>query len=37
MNRLWTMRSMALAGASFVLTSLAIVSAGGGDAEGQGG
>lgn len=32
MNRLWTMRSMALAGASFVLTSLAIVSAGGGDA-----
>ena len=32
MNRLWTMRSMALAGAGFVLTSLAIVSAGGGDA-----
>ncbi|SBV34967.1 OstA-like protein [uncultured Sphingopyxis sp.] len=31
MNRLWTMRSMALAGASFALTSLAFLSAGGGD------
>ena len=31
MNRLWTMRSMTLAGASFALTSLAILSAGGGD------
>lgn len=32
MNRLWTMKSMALAGAGFTLTSLAILSAGGGDA-----
>ena len=31
MNRLWTLRSMALAGASFALTSLAFLSAGGGD------
>lgn len=31
MNRLWTMRSMALAGVSFALTSLAFLSAGGGD------
>lgn len=31
MNRLWTMRSMALAGASFALTSLAFLSAGAGD------
>lgn len=31
MNRLWTMRSMALAGASFALTSLAFLSVGGGD------
>lgn len=33
MNRLWTMKSMALAGAGFTLTSLALLSAGtGGDA-----
>lgn len=32
MNRLWTMKSMALAGASFVLTGLALVSTGSGDA-----
>ena len=32
MNRLWTMKSMALAGAGFVFTSLALLSAGGGDA-----
>ena len=32
MNRLWTLRSMALAGAGFALTSLALLSAGGGDA-----
>ncbi len=33
MNRLWTMKSMALAGAGFALTSLALLSAGtGGDA-----
>ncbi|GAO80466.1 MULTISPECIES: LptA/OstA family protein [unclassified Sphingopyxis] len=32
MNRLWTMKSTALAGAGFALTSLAILSAGGGDA-----
>jgi lipopolysaccharide export system protein LptA len=32
MNRFWTMKSMALAGASFALTSLALLSAGGGDA-----
>ncbi len=32
MNRLWSIRSMALAGASFALTSLALLSAGGGDA-----
>lgn len=31
MNRLWTMKSMALAGAGFALTSLALLSAGGGD------
>lgn len=31
MNRLWTLRSMALAGAGFALTSLAFLSAGGGD------
>ena len=31
MNRLWTLRSVALAGASFALTSLAFLSAGGGD------
>ena len=31
MNRLWTMRSMALAGVSFALTSLAFLSVGGGD------
>jgi lipopolysaccharide export system protein LptA len=31
MNRLWTLRSMALAGAGFALTSLALLSAGGGD------
>ena len=36
MNRLWTLRSMALAGAGFALTSLAFLSAGGGDrAEAQ--
>ena len=32
MNRFWTMKSMALAGAGFALTSLALLSAGGGDA-----
>ncbi|HET6523479.1 LptA/OstA family protein [Sphingopyxis sp.] len=32
MNRLWTLRSMALAGVGFALTSLALLSAGGGDA-----
>ena len=32
MNRLWTLKSMALAGASFALTSLAMLSSGGGDA-----
>ena len=32
MNRFWTMKSMALAGGSFALTSLALLSAGGGDA-----
>ncbi len=32
MNRFWTMKSMALAGAGFVLTSLALLSAGAGDA-----
>ena len=32
MNRLWSIRSTALAGASFALTSLALLSAGGGDA-----
>jgi lipopolysaccharide export system protein LptA len=32
MNRLWTMKSTALAGVGFALTSLAILSAGGGDA-----
>ena len=32
MNRLWTLRSMALAGAGFALTSLAFLSTGGGDA-----
>lgn len=32
MNGLWTMRSMALAGASFALTSFAFLSAGGGAA-----
>ncbi|ALH82779.1 LptA/OstA family protein [Sphingopyxis macrogoltabida] len=31
MNRLWTMKSMALAGASFALTALALVSTGSGD------
>src|SRR3546814_14597413 len=31
MNRLWTLKSMALAGAGFALTSLALLSAGGGD------
>ncbi len=31
MNRLWTMKSVALAGASFALTSIAILSAGGAD------
>ena len=31
MNRLWSMKSVALAGAGFALTSLAILSAGGGD------
>ena len=36
MNRLWTMKSMALAGASFALTSLAVLSAGTADrAEAQ--
>lgn len=36
MNRLWTMKSMALAGASFALTSFAILSTGGGeDAQAQ--
>lgn len=30
MNRLWTLKSMALAGASFALTSLAMLSSGGG-------
>lgn len=30
MNRFWTMKSMALAGAGFALTSLALLSAGGG-------
>ena len=28
MNRLWTMKSMALAGAGFVFTSLALLSVG---------
>lgn len=32
MNRLWTLKSMAIAGASFALTSLAMLSSGGGDA-----
>ena len=32
MNRLWTPKSMALAGAGFALTSLVFLSAGGGDA-----
>lgn len=31
MNRLWTMKSMAFAGAGFAFTSLAMLSAGGGD------
>jgi lipopolysaccharide export system protein LptA len=31
MNRLWTMKSMALAGAAFALTSLALLSGGSGD------
>lgn len=31
MNRLWTMKSMALAGTAFALTSLALLSAGSGD------
>ncbi|ALJ16023.1 LptA/OstA family protein [Sphingopyxis macrogoltabida] len=31
MNRLWTMKSMAIAGASFALTGLALVSTGAGD------
>ena len=30
MNRLWTLKSMAIAGASFALTSLAMLSSGGG-------
>lgn len=32
MNRLWTMKSMALAGAGFAFTSLALLSVGSGDA-----
>lgn len=32
MNRFWTMKSMALAGVGFAFTSLALLSAGGGDA-----
>src|SRR3546814_18027353 len=31
MNRLWTLKSVVLAGAGFALTSLAFLSAGGGD------
>ena len=33
MNRLWTLKSMALAGASFALTSLAMLSSGGGGGD----